>query len=157
MNITNAELVTIQERLKGWLGHRPSSISLGVGSNVTIDFGEQLTVQATPTQTYVRGEWQLWVQHSCWRIEARNKVIAGSDDDRERLERALRYIVNNTLVAVELSPPAPDVVMRFDAGVVLRLFPFNFSRNYVHWSLYMPSRDVLVFGGVKPWDCVPET
>ena len=63
--------------LKAW------NVSLGIGSYVTMDFGEPVEVRISSRLTITRGQWHLWVQYSPWRIEARNKVIAGSDDPRE--------------------------------------------------------------------------
>ena len=156
MTITNTDIMSIQSKIHGWIGHSPWNVSLGIGSYVTMDFGKELSVQATSTQTYVRGQWRLWIRYCCWRIEVRDRVLAGSDDPQEKLEKALKYFSQTRLTAVHLSPPAPDVALYFEPDIVLRLFPFNFTGDHIDWYLFTPEREVLVFGGGKSWECVPE-
>ena len=154
MSIKEAEIPELMLKMNGWIGNKAWNVSLGIGSYLTMDFGAAMEVSVSHKHKITRGEWHLWVQYCAWRIEARNKVIAGSDDPREKLERAVKYFEGLTLEAVTVTVPAPDVTFVFQREVVLKVFPFNFTDDYEDWCLYTPDGHVLVLGGGKPWSYV---
>jgi hypothetical protein len=151
MSIIDDDVAEVRAKMEGVLGLKAWNVSLGIGSYVTMDFGEPVEVRISSKLTITRGQWHLWVQYSPWRIEARNKVIAGSDDPREKLERAVKYFEGLALQSIVLTPPAPDVAFVFEDDVVLKLFPFNFTGEFEDWYLYTPDGHVLVLGGRQPW------
>ena len=154
MPVSKSDVERLMPRMAGWIGHKARNVSLGIGSYLTMDFGRAIEVLISNKHKLTRGEWHLWVQYCAWRIEARGKVVAGSDDPRDKLEHAVKYFEGLALESVNVIPPAPDVIFVFEKDVVLRLFPFNFTGNYEDWYLYTPDGYVLVLGGKKSWDYV---
>ncbi len=155
MSVKEKEIREILVKIDGLIGYKVSNVSLGIGSYLTMDFGKISEIQVSSKHKVRRGEWHLWIQYCPWRIEAREKVIAGSDDPRDRLERAIKYLEGQTLESVIFTAPAPDVSFIFGKDIVLKLFPFNSTGEYEDWCLYTPDRNVLVFGGAKPWSYFP--
>jgi hypothetical protein len=151
MSVTEADIAELLLKMDGWAGHKAWNVSLGVGSYVTMDFGPEIEITISNKHKFTRGKWHLWVQYCAWRIEARNKIVAGSDDPRYKLERAVKYFEGLVLKSVILTPPAPDVSFIFEKELILKLFPFNFTGDYEDWCLYTPDQHVLVLGGKEPW------
>lgn len=156
MTITNSDIAKIHSKMDGWVGNESRNVSVSIGSHLTIDFGKQISVPVTTIRSYLRGEWRLWIQYCCWRIEVRNRVVAGSDDPHDKLERAVAYLSGRRLSGINIKAPAPDVSFQFTDDVALKLFPFNFTSDYVDWYLFTPNHEVIVFATGKPWECVSE-
>lgn len=149
MHMSEAEVAEVRSKLQGLIGQRAWRVALGVGSNLTLEFGV-VSERAKP-----HGEWHLWLQSCAWRLETLKQVVAGSDDPRESLQAAVKILEGLRLNGIELTVPAPDVTFEFENGTLLKLFPFNFSGDFDDWSLYTPDGSVLIFGGANSWRYVP--
>jgi hypothetical protein len=149
MAVTEEDIAKINRQLQGVLGQQAWGVALGVGSFITLEFGESVPPRRQGGR--VHGEWHLWVCACAWRLEAKNDVMVGSDDSREKLEPAVRQLEGRTLQSIVLSPPAPDAVFTFSEGFVLRLFPFLFSDDDEHWMLFTPGSNVLTIGPAASW------
>lgn len=149
MSVTQSDIQEIKAKLLPLFGKKAWDVSLGVGSFITIEFGNPVAPESEEGRTH--GEWHLWVCSCAWRLEEGDEVLAGSDDPRETLQEAIRCIEGLSLQSVELFPPAPDVVFRFGDNVVLRLFPCEFVEESEHWMLFTPDENVLTLGEEGGW------
>jgi hypothetical protein len=57
-----------------------------------------------------------------WRIDAQDRILAGSSDPVEDVRRALRALLGKTVFAVQVAAPSMDTTFDF-AGLQLRVFP----------------------------------
>lgn len=149
MSVTEADIHYIQEKFIPLQGKRAWGASLGIGSFVTIEFGEPLSPTGNKGRTH--GEWHLWIYNSAWRLEEENKkVLAASEDPRSKLEVAIQRLEGLAFYSVKLFTPALETVFTFEQGVVLRVFPI-YSEEFEHWMLYTPDGNVLVAGPGSSW------
>lgn len=148
MTTTANDLQEIQKIIAPLLGEKAWGVALGVGSFVTMEFGQPVPPQKPGDKQH--GEWHLWIYCCAWRLEAENAVLAASEDDRTKLETVLKRLENLELLAIDLSLPGLDTLVTFDQEVVLRLFPI-FSEEFEHWLLYTPDGRVLTIGPGMNW------
>lgn len=90
------------------------------------------------------------VYNCAWRLEEGDKILAASEDERDKLEFAIQRLESLVLQSIELLPPAWDTVFKFENQVVLRLFSIHFE-DYEHWMLYTPDDNVLSAGPGSSW------
>ena len=129
------------------LGQQAWGVSLGHGSFITMEFGKQREQRGR-----IHGEWHLWVYGCAWRLEEPGRVLAASEDGRERLANAVPRLELLELRQFEVSPPALDTTFTFDGDVVLRLFSDYSDREGMEsWMLFTPDDNVLVVGAGGKW------
>jgi hypothetical protein len=148
MPVSDTDIREIQAKIAPLLGQKTWGAALGVGSFVTLEFGQSRPAQQQGQR--VHGEWHLWVYCSAWRLEQGDNFVAGSEDGRPKLEASVTLLNGLTLQAVDVRPPALEVVFTFDRGIVLRVFPI-FSEDFEHWMLYTPDGNVLTAGPGASW------
>ncbi len=145
---TDSDIQEIQRIIAPLSGEKAWGAALGVGSFVTIEFGKPIPPQNSEDKQH--GEWHLWIYCCAWRLEEGNSVLAASEDDRAKLETAIKRLQNLTLLSIGLSLPGFDTVITFEQDVVLRLFPI-FSEEFEHWMLYTPDGNALTIGPGMNW------
>jgi hypothetical protein len=145
MPIGRSDIEVIGEALRNLCGRRPSRATLGRGSFVTLDFGSLVT----NADGRIRGEWQLWIYYSAWRIDSNENIVVGSEDDRESIQSILADVETRTLTSVEVHMPSLGLDLNF-GDLLLHVFPIT-SSDAEHWMLYTPSGQVLVAGPGSNW------
>lgn len=153
MPIMEVDIQEIKARVAPLLGRKVWGASLGVGSFVTLEFGEQ-RLPPIGKQQRPHGEWHLWVYCCAWRLEKGNEVTAGSEDPRDHLTTVIKQLDGLTLRSLEVLGPGLDSVFSFENDVTLRLFPVIFSTeagDYEHWFLFTPDGYVLTIGPGSAW------
>jgi hypothetical protein len=148
MSVTEQDIREIQSNVAPLLGKKAWGVALGVGSFVTLEFGEPRPLATGEGQ---RGEWHLWVYCCAWRLETESEVLAGSEDPREHLAEAVRRLEGLVLERIEVLAPSLESTLTFEGGMRLRLFPLIFAGEYEHWLLYTPEGDVLSIGPGTSW------
>ncbi|KAM3100947.1 hypothetical protein ACKFKF_10775 [Phormidesmis sp. 146-12] len=146
MSVTTTDISKLQAYVQPLLGQKAWGVLLGHGSFITLEFGKSLV---RPSEKKVHGEWHLWIYCCAWRLEKGDRVLAGSEDPRSKLEQAVQQLEGLVLNSVELLSPAWDTLFKFEDQVVLRLFPL-LSEEAEHWMLYMPD-GVLSVGPGTDW------
>jgi len=148
MMFTQADLVTIREKIGPLCGQRPWDVSLGYGSFLTMDFGDMHPGRMPGSSS--RGAWHLWVQHVAWRLDEDGEVVAACEDPRPELATGVKRMQGRTVQAIDMRPPALDTTITFEDGIVLRLFP-TYTAAYDHWWLFTPDGNVLTIGPGTAW------
>ncbi|BAZ14456.1 hypothetical protein NIES4071_63000 [Calothrix sp. NIES-4071] len=138
----------VKSRISLLLGQKAWGVSLGVGSFLTLEFGQPLS--NTNGHQHVHGEWHLWIYNCVWRLEEAGKVLAASEDERNKIESAIVRLEGLSLQSIDLQPPIWDTVFTFENQVILRLFSI-YSEDYEHWMLYTPDGNVLSLGPGSNW------
>ena len=137
----------IQAKIHGLLGQRAWEVALGVGSFVTMEFGQP--VPLTKTNGSIHGEWHLWLYGCGWRLEQGESVIIASEDNRSKIEVAIQRLEGRVLQSFELLTPALDAVLTFEDDIVLRLFSL-YTEEMDSWILFTPDKVVTV-GPAGQW------
>jgi hypothetical protein len=148
MTITDRDLQEIQAHISPMLGLTAWNVALGVGSFLTLDFGNP--VPKRPDQKRIYGEWHLWIYMCSWRLEAGDRILASCEDPRPEIESAIQPLEGNRLDAVEIFQPAWDTIFRFDQGITLRTFSI-YSSQEEPWMLYTPNQGVVTVGPGTTW------
>ena len=102
------------------IGQTAQGCWLGYGSVLFLEFGQSQPLR--DGRTHPCGEWGLRRDQIEWRIEQRDHIVAGSEDDRATMESGIRQIDGKTLVSGEILQPSGDSVLTFLDGLVLRTF-----------------------------------
>jgi hypothetical protein len=125
----------------------PWGVRLGQGSFITMEFGKAR--KKTSAGSIIHGEWHLWLYMCNWRIELPNKILAGSDDSRERIQKVLESATFDKVTDIRVASPSLDLTIQF--GSKLKILTFSSSRNELdQWWLFTRDGNCLaVHGGGK--------
>jgi hypothetical protein len=148
MSMIETDVLEIRQRLCPLVGKKAWGVSLGVGSFITLEFGASIPYSRIPDRFH--GEWHLWVTYCVWRLEVGSKVIAGSEDPRPELKKAVQHLEGAVLRSIVLTPPALETTFVFDDAIILHLFPV-YTKEFEHWLLYTPDGNVLRIGPGSSW------
>ncbi|HEU4326413.1 MAG TPA: hypothetical protein VFS21_24950 [Roseiflexaceae bacterium] len=152
MPITDADINQISAIIEPLIGQKAWNVALGVGSFVTIDFGNVVPSKRPGGRSY--GEWYLWMYCCAWYMSKDDDIVVGSEDERETISAHIHIVSGLELVKVTIKPPAFEATFNFADGVALHLFPV-FSTEYEHWMLYTPHNNVLTLGPGSTWSYAP--
>lgn len=107
----------------------------GVGTAFALDFGQKfLRDRPIPNKhlSHVvrenEPEFSLYVHGTPWRIQTETEVIAGWLDEGDSVDddpsqAALDRLLGSRVVRADLTAPAHDLVLTFDNGLTLSVFP----------------------------------
>lgn len=134
------DIAEIHTKLQGVIGQKAWGVKRGVGSFITIDFGQPMPPKSPNGKAH--GEWHLWVYGGEWRLEKENQVVVASEDDQAKIEAEIPSIEGCALQAFEVMTPALDAVLTFEQEIVLRIFSIyseeTDDRGMDSWMLYTP-------------------
>jgi hypothetical protein len=136
--------VSVLELVRNLKGHSPWGVRLGVGSFLTMEFGKP---EANGSGSAVHGEWHLWFYMCSWRIENEDKVIAGSEDERSRIETVLENLALGSIEKIDLVRPSLDLAMQFSIGTKALTFSTSSAGNERQWMLFTPDGHCLTVYG----------
>ena len=148
MVIAKTDIQEIEAKISSILGKTAWGVSLGVGSFVTLEFGNPIQQSVELQRTH--GEWHLWIYCCEWRLEEGDKVLAASEDERTKIETAIQRLEGMALQSIDILRPAWDTIFKFEDDVILRLFSVH-SEDYENWMLYTPDGNVLTIGPGASW------
>ena len=125
------------------IGRKAQGCWLGYGSVLFLEFGEPQPLKDLDRHPF--GEWSLWGDHILWRIEQEDRVLAGSEDDRSVMERAIEQINDRVLVSGEISQSTGDSQLEFADHIVLKTFVLT-SEEDARWQLRHGNTDFAALG-----------
>lgn len=131
----------IQDELQRIKGLRVWDVQVGIGSFVTMQFGN---VQRTGLTGRKYGEFLLWIYGCAWRIENQDSFIIGSADDKEIMTQISDYLNNTSVQEVVFDQSNFDTILKFTNNIQLSMF--GMSSDMEHWLLYTPERMVISVG-----------
>jgi len=126
----------------------------GVGSEITIDFGDRTPRQyalknpfLTEEQRTNEGSYILHVLCT-WRLDSKTEIICGSNDPNKNdgiMVAGLERLVGQTIRNVEVITPAYDLVLTFD-DFVLRVFCDEMDKEdeFDNYSFFTPDMSYTV-------------
>ena len=146
----------MQKIISPMYGLRSWNVELGHGSMVTFEFGEKIEIN-TEKRYSEMGEWHVWIYMSPWRLETDQQVLAGSEDAREYLMKAIKAIEGRILENVEIKYPSLETTFFFDGGYVLVIFPNQIidDDENQYLMIFTPDRKVLNIGPGKSLSYIP--
>jgi tetratricopeptide (TPR) repeat protein len=138
-------------------------VERGVGSYITLQFGQPLLDIAEPRmlgiriagaprqamqrRAYVRGQWHLWIYDCCWSLSLHGIELAHDQSDVFTVDRALGVLNGQALSHVRIEPDDATTTFAFDLGCVLTTTPARLdvdeSEPDEQWLLFQPSHEVL--------------
>ncbi len=141
----------INNYFKQIYGLKVRNIKQGHGSFLTMEFGKDLEYERKvrgKIEKEKRGEWYFWIYMSAWRIDDNFKPIAGCEDSRKTITKALKKIENEKLMNVEILNPAYDMKIEFDNSIIINLFSIytEDEGDSENWMLFTPEKKVLSIG-----------
>lgn len=148
MAFTEADIYEIKAKMAPLIGQKAWGVSLGVGSFITLEFGQPIPPNEKYKKTH--GEWHLWVYMCAWRLEKNNKFIAGSGADRSELEKVVQMMEGMSIDSIEILPVAGDTIIYFEEELVLHIFSAYSSEDEL-WMLFAPDGNVLCIDPGTNW------
>lgn len=145
--IKKEDIEQITEIFKPLLGREAWSVKLGIGSFLTMEFGNPISISANDK----RGEWYLWIYCAGWYLENPNGVFIGSEDSRDILGKEVRVLEGHKLENILISTVAFETKFFFDNGIVLHTFPLSFFDDCESWKLFTPEKRVLIVYPKGEW------
>ncbi|NGX32166.1 MAG: hypothetical protein K1060chlam4_00207 [Candidatus Anoxychlamydiales bacterium] len=141
----------IKKIFKQMIGLRVRNVKQGHGSFLTMDFGEDIYPKLETNKgikILKRGEWYLWIHMCSWRIDEKLKPIAGCEDSRNTIERALKKIENEKLMSIEILTLAYDMQIKFENEITINLFSIYTEKESEaeQWMLFTPENKVFSAG-----------
>ncbi len=141
----------IYKHFKQMYGLKAKNVKQGHGSFITMEFGKELEFEITirgKVERETRGEWYFWIQMCSWRIDENFNPIAGCEDSRETIEKALKKIENKKLANIEILNNAFDMKVEFENSIIINLFSIYTEEedDGENWMLFTPERKVLAVG-----------
>jgi hypothetical protein len=134
---------TTPDRFRVLLGQKANGCWLGYGSVLFLEFGEPIP---DDLKHHRSGEWSLWSDQILWRIEQGERVVAGSEDDRQKMEAAVAELNGHTLLSITIDPETRDSVLAFTEDFVLHTFVLT-SEEETGWNFRQGNSE---FGPVDP-------
>ena len=151
-SITEGELREIRrdvdERL---IGRSAWGVKLGMGSFVTMEFGNALP--PTP-EGVIHGEWHLWIYGARWSAKSSIERGVNSDSDRTEIARWLTALEGKRLLRFEFAHSSAEATLVFDSDVRLELSSDAVEAGIepmLSWMLFLPGGDVLEAGPRQRW------
>jgi hypothetical protein len=127
-------------------GARVKEPRLGVGSFLTFVLGED------PRDHPGQG-WYVWAYQCAWRLDAGDRTVCGSDDERAKINDAVAGLDGAQLLTFDIDR-ACEATLKFSGDLELRFFPVR-STEYIHWMLWLPDGYVLSAGPGWVWTREP--
>jgi hypothetical protein len=107
---------------------------LGYGNMLFPQFGRPHPLR--DGQTHSSGEWGLWSDYIQGRIEQRNHIVAGSEDDRATMEDGVREIDGETFLSGKILLTG-DSILKFSNDLIVRTFVIT-SEEDARWNFRVP-------------------
>lgn len=140
------DIADIYTKLQGAIGSRAWGVEHGIGTFITIEFGESVPPKYANGKAH--GEWHLWVYGGVWRLEKERHVIVAAGDDRKKIEAEIRCIEGCILQSFEIITPALDALLTFENEIVLRIFSIyskeTDDNGIDNWRLYTPDSEKVI-------------
>ena len=140
------DIIEIQTKLQGVLGQRAWGVAHGVGTFVTMEFGQPLPPEDPHGKSH--GEWHLWVYGGAWRLEKGEQVVVASEDDQTKIEAEIQCLEGCILQSFEIMTPALDALLTFEHDIVLRIFSIyseeTEERGMDNWKLFTPDAENVI-------------
>ena len=112
------------------------------GSMFFLEIGQP---RPKPDKKKVHGEWHFLIEMCHWRIEKRDMLIVGSEDDQELIDCEFASLELGQLEEGNSSAPSYDLHLVFSSGMQLRTFSASAAKtDWTQWMLFCPDDNVWV-------------
>jgi hypothetical protein len=98
-------------------------------------------------QTWVRGEWWLWIYRSAWRLFENGRLTAATGYSSRWIDRAAAQLEGRRLVGVEVHSSTGATRFAFERSWLLECRRCEREGDAEFWMLFRPSGFVLSVHG----------
>jgi hypothetical protein len=141
VNQSNSARAVVDHGFTQVVGLRAWAPSVGVGSFLTIEFGNP-RISSTGTS---QGEFHLWVYGASWEIRERTRTIASSSDDHAAMVAGAQVLDGAPVRSFEFNRERMTLSLRFDPSVELAVTPLG-DLEMEEWFLYLDDGTVITVG-----------
>lgn len=132
---------TLAGLVTGIIGQRTWEPAIGVGSFITMNFGEP---QKSPSGG-VFGEFHLWVYGAHWVVRHDGTVAATSDDTHAVMAEAVARFEGRVVTDAHVSIDNLALRVAFGGDLTLEAAPAS-DPEMEHWMTFLPDGSVVVAG-----------
>lgn len=122
------------------------NVQLGHGSFITMGFGKDLKTKVIihkKREIDIRPEWFFWAYMCFWELEKPNELLATSEDDKDNMKNALKFLEGKKLINVEILEDSYEIQLEFEGELLLSLYTDDSEDDNVQWMLFTPDEMVL--------------
>jgi hypothetical protein len=141
MNQPDSAQALVDHWLTQIVGLRAWEPSVGVGSFLTIEFGD---TRITSTGLTV-GAFHIWIYGALWEIRDRKRIIATSSDARVEMVAGAQALDGLLVQGFEFDRERMTLNLRFGPEVELAVTPFG-DLDMEEWLLYLNDGNVITAG-----------
>jgi hypothetical protein len=137
--------IDVRQVIQPVLGLKPTRAKLGIGSFITLDFG-----QLSREDHHMVGKWHFWIYQAYWFLTDAKREIVNADSERRYIDLAIPRLQEKKLTDVELNTTSLETVFRFeDFRLTVRRPDYlgdEIDARDHYWMFFMPNSQVLSVG-----------
>jgi hypothetical protein len=143
----------IREGLLGLTGQPAWGLVRTHGSMFFIEIGKPVL---SPGQIRAHGEWHFLIECCHWRFETADKILVGSEDDQQFIDRAFEKLELGSVENAEVLASAHDLLVKFNSGIAFRTFATSSeaTTEWTQWLLHGPDDYTWVSDGGGHVKCI---
>ena len=137
------------------------NVRKGVGSFLTLEFGEPKLSIHEPTSTRkrrlvnVRGAWHFWVYCCNWKYFDNDQLLGHNESLTKEIEKIARNLDGQAIQKATVT--TEETVLEFDLGGRLVLIPnktdYDDKEKTEQWMLFMPNGEVCTLRADGQYSC----
>jgi hypothetical protein len=128
--------VEIQKVIGSVYGQKCCRVSIGNSKNLSLGFGKKIYHNKSRLKDKFYGEWELGTYYGSWRVVKNNKILLGSGDDNDLLNRKINEIRFQKILSIA-NLSALDVRVEFSDGLMVDFLP-AFSDEDESFHMFCP-------------------
>lgn len=121
--LSHAQVLKIVRSL---IGLKPWRLKLGIGSFVTIEFGEP---EASPHGRVRHGEWHLWFYMCRWKFVERGQALVDSDDERTLTQKTFENLELGYVESVLIPRTSVNLQLKRSTELLIRTTSTSSKQN----------------------------
>lgn len=150
----------ILETAKNLTGLKARNVKLGIGSFITMGFGNDIKYPIKirgQEKIKSRPEWYLWIQDGDWELhldESGQNVVCTARDDREKIAKGITLLDGLPLLEIKAWPSLSATKFIFGThgpSLLVHALERLRSNDNQDWMLFTPDQKVLCVRYMNAW------
>jgi hypothetical protein len=138
-----SDKIIIESTFQSLTGKQGWGLTRTHGSMFFLEIGQPLPRVG---EKKVHGEWHFLVEMCHWRIETKESILIGSDDEQELIDNTFAKLELGLVESVTALLPSCDLHIVFSSGMRLSTFTTSGAAKdqWKQWLLYAPDDNVWI-------------
>lgn len=149
----------VQNPWKALIGQLVWSVRRGVGTSLTMEFGnphlsirepipvtqgsDRVLRDLARRRVFIVGDWHFWIQYGNWAVRMPNMSLSNNDEVGTTLDRSLELLEGQKLESADSIVGTATLILKFDGEAAVTVSPAEDIQDTL-WSLHRWSGEVVV-------------